>query len=94
MGTDIGSYPWAENDVKELEYYVTKAGFTPMDAIKTATVNTAELLGRQDRSGQLSQGFLADIIAVKGNPADDIKLLQTVAFVMKNGKIIKRPGAK
>ena len=94
MGTDIGSYPWAENDVKELEYYVTKAGFTPMDAIKTATVNSAELLGRENKSGQVSPGFLADIIAVKGNPADDIKLLQTVAFVMKNGKIIKQPAAK
>jgi len=65
-----------------------------MDAIKTATVNPAELPGRQDRLGQLSLGFLADIIAVKGNPADDIKLLQTVSFVMKNGKIISRPEAK
>ena len=94
MGTDIGSFPWSVNDVKELEYYVTKAGFTPMDAIKTATVNAAELLSKQDKLGQVSPGFLADIIAVKGNPADDIKLLQSVAFVMKSGKIIKRPSAK
>lgn len=94
MGTDIGSFPWTNNDVKELEYYVTKAGLTPMDAIKTATVNSAELLGRQDRSGQVSVGYIADIIAVKGNPVDDIKLLQNVAFVMKNGKIIKQPDVK
>src|SRR5215467_7518760 len=41
-GTDIGSFPWTINQVKELEYYVKKAGFTPMEAIKTATVNAAE----------------------------------------------------
>ena len=90
MGTDIGSYPWANNDVKELEYYVKRAGFTPMDAIKTATLNPAELLNKNNL-GQLDKGFIADIIAVKGSPAEDITLLQNVGFVMKDGKIYKRP---
>ncbi len=90
LGTDIGSYPWANNEVKELEYYVKKAGLTPMDAIKTATVNPAELLGKQNQLGQIQKGFLADIIAVKGNPLDDITLLQHVGFVMKEGKVYKR----
>lgn len=91
MGTDIGSFPWDNNDAKELEYYVKKAGFSPMEAIKTTTVNAAELLNRQDRLGQIKKSFIADIIAVKGNPLIDITLLQNVAFVMKNGKIYKQP---
>jgi imidazolonepropionase-like amidohydrolase len=62
-----------------------------MDAIKTATSNAAELLGKQQMLGQIQVNFLADIIAVKGNPLKDIELLQHVGFVMKEGKIYKRP---
>lgn len=91
MGTDMGSFPWENNNVKELEYYVKKAGFSPMDAIKTATVNSAELLNKQNDLGQVKKSFIADIIAVKGNPLTDITLLQNVAFVMKDGKIYKQP---
>ncbi len=94
MGTDIGSYPWSNNEAKELEYYVTKAGLTPMDAIKTATINPAELLGKQDNLGQLEKNYTANIIAVKGNPLDNIVLLQNVEFVMKEGKIYKQPKTK
>ena len=90
-GTDIGSFPWSTNEAKELEYYVKKAGFTPMQAIKTATINSAELLSINDRLGILEKGFIADIIAVKGDPLNDITLLQKVSFVMKEGKIYKRP---
>jgi imidazolonepropionase-like amidohydrolase len=90
LGTDIGSFPWKNNEAKELEYYVKKAGLSPMDAIKTATINAAELLNKRDL-GQIQKNFLADIIAVKGNPLDDITLLQHVAFVMKEGKIFKQP---
>lgn len=91
MGTDIGSFPWSINDAKELEYYVKNAGFSPIDAIKTTTVNTAELLNMQDKLGQIKKAYIADIIAVKGNPIDDITLLQNVAFVMKGGRIYKQP---
>jgi imidazolonepropionase-like amidohydrolase len=88
-GTDIGSFPWTWSEAKEFEIYVKKAGFTSMDAIKTATTNTAELLGINDRLGSLEKGFIADIIAVKGNPMNDIILLQNISFVMKEGKIYK-----
>jgi imidazolonepropionase-like amidohydrolase len=90
-GTDAGSFPWTINEAKELEYYVNKAGFSPMEAIRTATVNAAELLGIDNRLGSLEKGFIADIIAVKGNPLQDITLLQNVSFVMKEGKVFKRP---
>ena len=89
-GTDIGSFPWTINQAKELEYYVKKGGLSPMDAIKTATVNAAELLRMENRIGLLEKGFIADIIAVKGNPLNDITLLQSIAFVMKSGKIFKQ----
>ncbi|MFI5156544.1 MAG: amidohydrolase family protein, partial [Chitinophagales bacterium] len=91
LGTDIGSFPWTINEARELEFYVKKAGITPMDAIKTATLNPAELLGKDDQIGQIKKNFIANIIAVKGNPLDDISLLQQVGFVMKEGKIIKQP---
>jgi imidazolonepropionase-like amidohydrolase len=94
MGTDIGSFPWNINEVKELEYYVKRGGLTPMDAIKTATINPSEMLGKQDRLGQIKINYLADIIAVKGNPLEDINLLLHVAFVMKEGKIYKQESLK
>ncbi len=91
MGTDIGSFPWTINETKELEYYVKNAGLTPMDAIKTATLNAAALLKKQTTLGQLKKDYTADIIAVPGNPLDDITLLQHVDFVMRSGQLIKRP---
>ena len=89
LGTDVGSFSWNINEAKELEYYVKNAGLTPMDAIKTGTSNAAEMLNMQTSIGQIAPGFLANIIAVKGNPIDDITLLQHVTFVMKEGKIYK-----
>ncbi|MDO6431404.1 amidohydrolase family protein [Flavitalea sp. BT771] len=89
MGTDATS--WNINETKELEYYVKNAGLSPMDAIKTATLNAASLLRIQNSLGQIKKGFTADIIAVAGNPLEDITLLQHVDFVMKEGKVIKRP---
>jgi len=94
LGTDIGSYPWKNNEAKELEYLVKKAGLKPMDAIKAATLNPAELLNLQTKSGQVKAAFNADIIAVKGNPLDDITLLQHVDFVMKAGKVYKTPAVE
>jgi imidazolonepropionase-like amidohydrolase len=91
MGTDIGSAPWNFNQTRELEYYVKKAGLTPMDAIKTATLNAASLLHVENSLGQVKKGFIADIVAVRGNPLEDITLLQQVDFVMKEGKVVKQP---
>ena len=91
VGTDIGSFPWTKNQAKELEYYVKKADFKPLDAIKSATLYPAELLGFEKSLGRIEKFFIADIIAVKGNPLADITLLQKVEFVMKAGKIYKKP---
>ncbi len=68
---------------------MVKYGMKPMDAIKSATSVSAELLGWQDKIGSIEPGKLADIIAVKGDPIKDIKVLKDVKFVMKDGKIIK-----
>ena len=91
LGTDIGSSPWTINQAKELEYYVKKGGFKPIDAIKSGTSIAADLLNQQKEFGKIEKNFLADVIAVKGNPLEDITLLQKVDFVMKEGKIYKKP---
>ena len=91
FGTDAGGFPWdAVNEAKEFEYE-TRYGMTPMQAIQSATRVAAELLGMSDRMGTLEPGKFADIIAVPGNPLQDITALQRVGFVMKNGEIYKRP---
>jgi imidazolonepropionase-like amidohydrolase len=91
FGTDAGGFPWdAINEAKEFEYE-TRYGMTPMQAIQSATRVAAELLGMSDRMGTLETGKFADIVAVPGNPLQDITALQRVGFVMKNGEIYKRP---
>lgn len=90
-GTDAGAYPWAENQATEIVSYVLKAGLPPMEALRTATVNAALLLGKEMELGSVEAGFLADIIAVKGNPLQDIALIKQVVFVMKEGVIYKQP---
>jgi imidazolonepropionase-like amidohydrolase len=89
LGTDAGSYSWTINQAKEFEILVTKAGFDPMDAIKAGTSVAAELLGQSDKIGHLAPGMLADIVAVQGDPLEDISVLQKVVFVMKDGQIFR-----
>ena len=67
------------------------AGMTPLQVIQAATVNSAELLGRQSSIGSIENGKLADIIAVEGDPLTDVKALNAVRFVMKGGTVIRRP---
>ncbi|MDF0707565.1 metal-dependent hydrolase family protein [Flagellimonas okinawensis] len=86
FGTDAGVYPHGEN-AREFVYMV-EAGMPVLEAIKSATMTNAALLGL-DGLGQLKQGFTADIIAVDGNPDKDVESLKKVAFVMKDGKIFK-----
>lgn len=89
LGTDTGSMPWDVDQAKEFEFLVKKAGFAPMDAIKAGTSVAADLLGQANRIGTLKVGMLADIVAVPGNPLEDITALQQVSFVMKDGLVIR-----
>src|SRR5437868_2441023 len=87
FGTDAGGFPWdAMNEAKEFSYE-TKFGMTPMQAIQTATRNAADLLDMSDRIGTIETGKLADIVAVPGNPLNDITAMERVGFVMKDGAV-------
>ncbi|MDP8980965.1 MAG: amidohydrolase family protein [Acidobacteriota bacterium] len=90
LGTDAGGFSWSVNEAKEFGYMV-KYGMTPMQAIRSATVVGAELLGEQDRLGAVEPGKLADIVAVRGDPLADIGILERVEFVMKAGVVYKKP---
>jgi len=83
FGTDAGVYDHGKN-AKEFQYMV-EAGMPPMEAIKAATVNAADLMGISNIVGSITVGKSADIVAVNGDPLQDIKVLQNMAFVMKEG---------
>ena len=70
---------------------LTKRGMPPLEVIRAATVNAAELMGWQENIGAVEVGKYADLIAVEGNPLTDIAVLQQVKFVMKGGTIVKEP---
>lgn len=89
FGTDAGVIPHGKN-ARLFQVYV-KNGMKPLEAIRTATLNNAELFGWADRVGAIEPGKLADIIAVRGNPLDDISTLERVTFVMKDGKVYRQP---
>ncbi len=89
LGTDAAVYPHGMN-AHELEVYVEQFGMSPLAAIQTGTLNAADLMGWSDKVGTLEAGKWADIIAVKGDPLRDIKLLQHVSFVMKSGAVYKQ----
>ena len=88
FGTDAGVFPHGEN-AKEFGYMV-EGGMTPIEAIRAATVNAAVLLGQPKRLGAIAPGFAADIIAVEGDPLKDVRLLEQVKFVMKDGVVFKK----
>jgi imidazolonepropionase-like amidohydrolase len=87
-GTDVGGFAWTENEAKEFAYMV-RYGMTPMAAIKSATSVAAQLLDQQNQFGSIEPGHWADIIAVNGDPLQDISELEHVSFVMKGGVIYK-----
>ena len=86
LGTDSGVLRHDEVG-KEFNAMVSR-GMTPLHALQTATINAADLLGVTDRA-ELKAGKLADIIAVDGNPLDDIRVMERVTFVMKDGDVVK-----
>lgn len=85
FGTDAGVFPHGLN-ARQFALMV-KYGQTPMQAIQSATINSAELLGWSKKIGSIEKGKYADIIAVRTNPMDDIKTLENVSFVMKGGVV-------
>lgn len=92
MGTDAAVYPHGLN-AHELAVYVS-LGMSPLQAIQTATINDADLLGWSDKIGTIEPGKWADIIAVDGDPLRDIGTLQHVKFVMKGGEVVKNEYAR
>jgi imidazolonepropionase-like amidohydrolase len=88
FGTDAGVCPHGIN-ARQFAFMV-KYGMTPMQAIQAATVNAADLLGHSDLVGSIKVGKSADVIAVNGDPLADIKVLESVAFVMKEGIVYKQ----
>ena len=87
MGTDAGVYPHGDN-AKQLSRMV-RFGMTAAEALRAATYNAADALGQAGKFGALTVGASADIIAVDGNPLDDVTLLENVSFVMKEGVVYK-----
>jgi imidazolonepropionase-like amidohydrolase len=87
FGTDSGIYPHGMN-ARNLAFHV-RFGQTPMEAIRSATLGAAELLGWNDRVGSLRPGLFADLIAVDDDPLDDVTVLEDVPFVMKGGQVVK-----
>jgi len=88
FGTDAGGFDWKIDPAKEFALMV-KYGMTPAQALKSATMNAADLLGMQDQVGSLDTGKFADIVAVPADPMADITQLERVDFVMKSGEVYK-----
>jgi imidazolonepropionase-like amidohydrolase len=88
FGTDAGVFPHGENYREFI--YMTEVGMPNLEAIQAATLNAALLLGVENTLGTLESGKIADIIAVSGNPDQDIKVMKDVIFVMKEGKVYKQ----
>lgn len=88
FGSDAGGFDWNINPAKEFGLRV-KYGQTPAQAIRSATLDAAALMGMPD-VGTIEPGKLADIVAVPGDPLSDITLLEKVQFVMKDGKVVKK----
>ena len=86
FGTDVGGFPWTDSIAKEFEYE-TQFGMSPAQAIESATSKAAALLEMDGKIGVVAPGAFADIVAVTGDPLKDVKLLQHVDFVMKDGKV-------
>jgi len=89
-GTDAGVYPHGQN--WEDFIYLVKAGLPPAYTLQMATINAAQLLGHDDELGSVTPGKYADLVAVPGNPLDDIAIMSKVSFVMKAGIVYKRDG--
>ena len=88
FGTDVGGFTWSDPIAQEFAREV-EFGMTPMQAIQSATVRAAELLGQRGELGVVAQGAYADLIAVTGDPLKDVNTLKNVQFVMKDGVVFR-----
>ena len=88
-GSDVGVFAHGTN-ARELAWLV-KLGMSPLEAMRAATVVAAEILGKSKELGQLKPGLLADVVAVEGDPTQDIAAAGKVGFVMKGGEVVRRP---
>ncbi len=91
FGTDIGGIPWTEPIAQEFLRMV-EFGMSPTEAIKSATSRAAEMLDMEGQIGVIAPGAYADVVAVNGDPVRDIKALENVQFVMKDGNVFKAEG--
>jgi len=88
VGSDVGPFPHG-TQAREYELMV-QYGMSPADTLRAGLINGAKLLDWADAIGQLKPGFYADVIAVPGNPLEDIKVLKSPSFVMKNGEVLRK----
>jgi imidazolonepropionase-like amidohydrolase len=88
VGSDVGPFPHG-TQARELELMV-KFGMTPLAVLQADYLNGAQILTWQNEIGQLRPGFYADIVAVPGNPLDDITVVEHVSFVMKGGAVVRQ----
>ena len=86
FGTDMGGIPWTESIAQEFTHMVN-FGMTPMDAIQSATSRAAVMLDKEGEIGVIAPGAYADVIATPGDPLKNIKTLENVRFVMKDGQV-------
>ena len=89
FGTDSAVYPHGDN-ARQFSRMV-RFGMTPEEAVRAATVRAASLLGVGDQVGSIAEGLQADLVAVSGNPYEDVSILENVEFVMKGGVVYKQP---
>lgn len=87
LGTDVGPFPHG-TQAREFELMV-KFGMSPLAALQADLLNGAKLLGWEGQIGELEPGYFADVVAVSGNPLEDVSTLKHVSFVMKSGAVYR-----
>ena len=91
FGTDAGGFDWDKRNQAEEFSFMVAWGMTPWDALRSATVVAADLLGQKGTLGCLAPGCAADLVAVAGDPLTDIKATEKTVAVISRGKVVKRP---